>query len=685
MKYCPYCGAGLHEKMSFCPKCGQKYAEAENGAAQFLNDTVVDEKPHSDDTVSKNDDTDSRLIDQGNEQDNNPKTNRKNKRVSAIIGALLVLLLAVALVLFGDLGGTGVPKQVMGSRDSVVRIVSDYGDEYGLGSGFVVSRNSDYSLIITNAHVIEGYPKVITVFHNLEEVSAKVFARDNNKDLCILQTEKPVSAKPISIAARDAKQGAVIYAAGFPAAADTFSDTFDSNIDSITLTNGIVSAVRSATISYNGSPVTLLQINAAINPGNSGGPLLDKRGRVVGVNTYSAYDSQGIFAAIASSEVLSFLRENNVKFNQAGDVLLHFLCAFAVALIAFVIAMLVRQSKNKKTKPEFSDEEIILREAKKEKKRSKRRHSRKRLFLVIICLILLAVGIAGVVYAPYFYMGKGEFSKAERFVLVPSLFERYDPYLVEYVTAGKAFENEEYENAQNIFEALPSDYYNTRELYYEASYALAMQELDDKKYVDALSIMNSLINKGYKEANEVLPEIQEKAYVEMRKLYRGGYYTDSSRILSEIGSYKDCNKYRLLLAAKHSDFLQSHSINEILDIFDFEDASSILVNNADIARAFLKGNWTSSDGTKYFYLDQNGAVSYSLWEEKSIPPANLLIKNGNLYMREWGANNDANGRHTGAISSLYTDVKLLTIIPLTKDSIKVKSSDGNNIFVLFKE
>jgi S1-C subfamily serine protease len=63
---------------------------------------------------------------------------------------------------------------------------------------------------------------------------------------------------------------------------------------SLTFTHGIVSALDREIESATDRPITgVIQTDAALNPGNSGGPLLDREGRLIGVNTAIATPSGG--------------------------------------------------------------------------------------------------------------------------------------------------------------------------------------------------------------------------------------------------------------------------------------------------------------------------------------------------------------------------------------------------------
>lgn len=75
------------------------------------------------------------------------------------------------------------------------------------------------------------------------------------------------------------------------------------------VTTGIVSATGRSIPGPRGKLVDLIQTDAAINPGNSGGPLLDVSGRLVGINTAFAANSQNISFALEIDSVMPFVED----------------------------------------------------------------------------------------------------------------------------------------------------------------------------------------------------------------------------------------------------------------------------------------------------------------------------------------------------------------------------------------
>jgi len=143
------------------------------------------------------------------------------------------------------------------------------------GSGFVIDSSGD---ILTNAHVVEGATKV-TVDLGAKAYDATIVGRDTSSDVALLKVKADKSAlHPLDLG--DSSQlhvGDPVVAIGNPFGLDR------------TVTTGIVSALQRKIEAPNGFTIEhVIQTDAAINPGNSGGPLIDSRGRVVGINSQIA-------------------------------------------------------------------------------------------------------------------------------------------------------------------------------------------------------------------------------------------------------------------------------------------------------------------------------------------------------------------------------------------------------------
>ena len=156
--------------------------------------------------------------------------------------------------------------------------------ESGRGSGFFVRAD----VLVSNAHVVKGSSTVKLKFSDGKAGSAVVIAVSENVDLAILRPAVGSEGKTLlelSSIAR-VRPGQEVVAIG--SALGVLQNT---------VTRGIVSALR------NDGGVMLLQTDAAINPGNSGGPLLDRSGRVVGVNTMKVGAATSIGFAVAADHV----------------------------------------------------------------------------------------------------------------------------------------------------------------------------------------------------------------------------------------------------------------------------------------------------------------------------------------------------------------------------------------------
>ncbi len=155
----------------------------------------------------------------------------------------------------------------------------------GSGSGFVWDRQGH---IVTNFHVISGGQAVRVTLADQSEWDARIVGVAPDKDLAVLKVEaEPARLVPLPVgSSADLAVGQKVLAIGNPFGLDH------------SLTVGVVSALGRELESPSSRTIRdVIQTDAAINPGNSGGPLLDSRGRLIGVNT-AIYSPSGASAGI---------------------------------------------------------------------------------------------------------------------------------------------------------------------------------------------------------------------------------------------------------------------------------------------------------------------------------------------------------------------------------------------------
>ena len=164
------------------------------------------------------------------------------------------------------------------------------GRQRSMGSGVVIDTGG---YIMTNAHVVSNARRVEVVLPGRvsseggvrwlvkargRTVDATIVGVAREIDLALLKIDDALPALPI--ADYDAlRQGELVFAFGSPEGLRN------------SMTMGIVSAVARQPDPDN--PLVFVQTDASINHGNSGGPLVNARGELVGINTFTLADSGG--------------------------------------------------------------------------------------------------------------------------------------------------------------------------------------------------------------------------------------------------------------------------------------------------------------------------------------------------------------------------------------------------------
>ena len=188
--------------------------------------------------------------------------------------------------------------------------VTGRGDEQqgGSGSGFIITPDG-YAL--TNSHVVADRARLRAQTPEGDRVDADVIGNDPATDLAVLR----LAARDLPYAelgdSEVLRVGQLVIAMGSPMGLHA------------TISTGVISALGRSMRGQDGRLIeNIVQHSAPINPGNSGGPLVDSRGRVIGVNTAIIAFAQGLGFAVPSSTarwvISEILQHGKVRRRQLG-------------------------------------------------------------------------------------------------------------------------------------------------------------------------------------------------------------------------------------------------------------------------------------------------------------------------------------------------------------------------------
>ena len=198
-----------------------------------------------------------------------------------------------------------VPAIVGILNESTQTMYGQTGTTGSTGSGFIISSDGE---ILTNYHVVEGASTLTVTLYDGRKFPATLIGYEAESDIALIKIE----AEDLPVCAIGNSDGVYvgeqIAAIGNPMGELTY-----------TMTVGYVSALNRF-VNTEGTPISMIQVDAAINPGNSGGPVFNLYGEVIGIATakYSGTLSdgatlEGLGFAIPINDIVDILNDLRVS------------------------------------------------------------------------------------------------------------------------------------------------------------------------------------------------------------------------------------------------------------------------------------------------------------------------------------------------------------------------------------
>ncbi len=205
-----------------------------------------------------------------------------------------------------------IPEIIKEIGPSVVGIIGNTKAKEGsaeglaLGTGVVIKSGGE---ILTNAHVIEDMTRIAVVLSDGSGYDARIKYMDEKTDLAVIKIDK-IGLFPAKFGkASDIIIGKTAIAIGTPL---SFQNRNSASV-------GVISGLNRSIDGF--YEYKLIQTDVAINPGNSGGPLVNMAGEVIGINSISTLNAQGLNYAIPI-DTIQFVLEHFYNYGKVKRVTL---------------------------------------------------------------------------------------------------------------------------------------------------------------------------------------------------------------------------------------------------------------------------------------------------------------------------------------------------------------------------
>lgn len=205
-------------------------------------------------------------------------------------------------------------------RVVTVAVVNGQVVGFGHGSGFAIGPNR----IVTNAHVVgdaADYPNNVAIgivpSEGTRSYPGRLIRLDRRRDLALVEIVRG-TVPSASVFSGAVPQRETVYALGYPGNVDLASARSAEDYirpQTPVASDGIISTIQEI------GGVAALVHDADIARGNSGGPLVDRCGRVLGVNSAITRADEGdspFSFALAARELAGFLREAGQGFTSVS-------------------------------------------------------------------------------------------------------------------------------------------------------------------------------------------------------------------------------------------------------------------------------------------------------------------------------------------------------------------------------